>query len=410
VSRKIEPLRLSGSTDIAPGATYLRFNRDHLRRTTALSDATEPGRATGAVQKLTRQAAQNIHHAEPGEPWNWWKDLSHRLIAIEGFMKELLASDDAGFECRFDESKKIIELIENPLGRYYYDGSVLHGAAVGDRRIPERYRPRPLVQLFLDVCKQDRFGRYGGAYLDSHPATRSFDGRQYLWEDYNDFLDALRAEGKVRNVAQLDALNDLIAKRRHREMKRFAERCFKKRRRMFILRMDLSYPEAFTDQVSIELAKEHHALFVNRLRALRDIRRNLVGGIWKLEWTLKKGHHFHWVFFFDGSLVKDAQEWANLIDTVWKKCVPQEAGYTHVSNYDKHDVKGTGMIHRDEHAEKFAFFMEEVLGYLAKKDQMLSLKISDDTHTWGRLTIGGKRSSNAGRPPKPEKVRSRKRN
>jgi hypothetical protein len=397
---------LSGSPHIAPNAKYVKFDRDHIRRVVSLSDAVL------ASQNMIKQIDRDMHvvmaneaEKQPGQYSEMWPFLSSRVIAIENFVSEAVNVKDSGFEFILDEDGRIIELVENPIGRYYYDAEILNGKDLGNGLTTDAYRPRPLVQLYFEVYERHMLGKYGAQYFRPHPSEKTADGEKFFGEVFNELLDAIRSGAEAGNLARLDIQNESTAQQRFDKMMKYVRRCFKKRRRIFVIRMDLYYRSEFAEKVSIELAKQHHALFVNRLRALTDMKKELVGGFWKLEWTRRKGHHFHWVFMFDGSLVQDARKWSELIDEHWKKAVLEDAGYTHTGNYDDHKQVGTGMIHIDEDEEKFQIFVEKVIGYIAKKDQALCLKLTPGTRAWGTFTPGGRRTSRAGRPPKSRAVR-----
>ncbi|WP_260439213.1 inovirus Gp2 family protein [Burkholderia sp. Bp9099] len=387
--------QLASSPDIAPDAKYVRFDKDHLRRAAALTPAVLE------TQTLIKQIDREMH-ADGKDIVPMWPWASARVTHIDRAMTAILESEDPGFGCEKNAYGQIIELTEYPLGQLYFDVSLLMGKVLhpDQEGTLEHYRVPSKVQLFFDVCDRHALGKYGPHYFKPHPAKRTPDGKKFLWQSFNELIYMIRAEAKARQLDQLEKWSRSQAKQRFDAMMRYVHRCFRKRRRIFVIRMDLYYRIEFAGAVSIEQAKEHHALFVNRLRALRDIRTDLVGGIWKLEWTQRKGHHFHWVFMFDGSLVQDAWKWSDLIDAQWRNVVPQVGGYSHCGNYDEHKNVGTGMIHIDKDSEKFKIFETKVIDYLAKKDQALCLKITAGTRAWGPFTPGGKRTSKAGRPPK----------
>ncbi|MFM0526418.1 inovirus-type Gp2 protein [Paraburkholderia strydomiana] len=386
---------LARSSDVAPNAKYVSFNRDHLCRITALTPAALE------AQTLIKQIDRDMHidGADILPMWAW---ASARVTSIDRAVTAILASEDPAFDCEKDTYGRILKLTENPLGKLYYDRDFLMAGVINEEAglTLDRYRVRPKVQLYFDVYERHAVGQYGSQYFNHHPAKRTPDGKKFLWQSFNELIDMMRNEAKARGLDHLERWNASQAEQRLRAMMRYVRWCFRKRRRIFVIRMDLYYRTEFAGKVSIEQAKEHHALFVNRLRALKDVQTDLVGGIWKLEWTERKGHHVHWVLMLDGSLVQDAWKWSDLIDEQWRSAVPLDGGYSHCGNRDQHKKVGTGMIHIDNEPEKFEIFEKEVIGYLAKKDQALCLKITAGTRAWGRFTPGGKRTSNAGRPPK----------
>jgi hypothetical protein len=387
----------SASPFLAPGACYITFNRDQLRRS-------EPIPADlVASRQLIRNIAEDMRDC--ATDYTPWVLLCNRAIDAENFVREIIASGDGGFEDQRDEEERLVELTRLPLGEHYFK-ILMAGKYLADTETVEPYRLRPMAQVYFDVRHSARFNHYSAQYFKSPPWLRPNEAEPFPFEVFNEMIDAIRTEAKARGLNRLEQLNTSQAEQRLGAMMRYVRWCFRKRRRIFVIRMDLYYRTEFAGKVSIEQAKEHHALFVNRLRALKDVQTDLIGGIWKLEWTERKGHHVHWVFMFDGSLVQNAWKWSDLIDEQWRNAVPLDGGYTHCGNRDQHKHVGTGMIHLDNEPEKFGIFEKEVIGYLAKKDQVLCLKISAGTRAWGRFTPGGKRTSKAGRPSKSRAVQS----
>ncbi|CPI08152.1 YagK/YfjJ domain-containing protein [Burkholderia pseudomallei] len=384
-------LRPGESPFIAPRASYAWYDRDHVLRSHVLHVDLDES------QQLIREIAEDFR--DGAADYTPWVMLSQRVIEAENFVRAILASEDTGFEDKRDDQGRLTELVCLSLGHYYFS-TLMSGKFLTDIDTLEPYRLRPMAQVYFDVRHGPQFGHCGTQYFKAQPWFRLNDEEPFRFEMFNEVVHAVRAEAEARNLDRLDEWNESQAKQRFKAMMRHVHWCFRKRRRIFVIRMDLYYRSEFAGNVSIEQVKEHHALFVNRLRALKDIRANLVGGIWKLKWTQRKGHHLHWVFMFDGSLVQDAWKWSKLIDEEWRKAAPRDSGYTHCGNYDEHRKVGVGMIHIDNDPEKFEVFQEKVIDYLAKKDQALCLKITDGTRAWGRFTPGGKRVSNAGRPPK----------
>lgn len=376
---------------IAPCARYSWFNRDHIRRTQELPEGLADSK------QLLREIAEGMRDgATDFTPWNM---LWQRAIDAENFVRDIITSDGGGFEAEWDEQGRLTELVQLPLGEYYFK-TLMRGKYLADIDTMDRYRLRPMAQVFFDVRHNAQFNWRSRHDFKEPPWLRLNDDEPFRFEEFNRLVDAIRTEAMARDLDRLETWNTSQAKQRFDAMMRYVQWCFRKRRRIFVIRMDLYYRTEFADKVSIEQVKEHHALFVNRLRARKLVQDKLVGGIWKLEWTQRKGHHVHWVLMFDGSLVQDARKWSELFDEQWRRVVPQGAGYTHCGNYDEHKSVGTGMIHIDSDQEKFGVFKEKVIGYLAKKDQALCLKITDRTRAWGRFTPGGMHTSTAGRPAK----------
>jgi len=163
------------------------------------------------------------------------------------------------------------------------------------------------------------------------------------------------------------------------------KRCFTKRRRIFVVGMDVCYRAKWANDVTADLARDHHATFVNRLRGRAVIKKNLIGAIWKFDWSETKGHFFRWVFMFDGERVHGTWEYEELVSDLWKSVVPKKAGCTNLLNEVGDFKTGTGMIDLSENPKKLGIFVDSVIRYLAHKDQFLCIRRKPRTRTWDWL-------------------------
>jgi len=376
--------RFVQSLFVAPNATYVKFNPEHHCLATPLK------LEAIAANKLVTQIDRDMHYGEkqisPMWPWG-----SARVTRIEQFVSDALNSCNPGFECRFDENGRIAELTESPLGHFYYDRSILMGKLIdeGLGLTLDPYRLRPKMRLYFDVYERHALGKFGAQYFAAHPANRTPNGGQFLWESFNELISMIRAEAEARGLKTQEIAHTYRSTRTFKGMMKVVNQCFTKRRRIFVICMDLFFHSDWAGKVSLGRSKELHAEFVNRLRALAKIKKGLIGAIWKLEWAESRGDYFRWVFMFDGDAVQATWEYGEFIDDLWKDIVPESAGETFVLNDEEHIAADTGMIDLDEDPEKFEIFVDSVIRYLAHKDQLLSIKREPGTRTWDSLTMPG---------------------
>jgi hypothetical protein len=225
--------------------------------------------------------------------------LTFRLNEIERIVTEVELFDEPGFESKFDSSGRIVELIENGLGRFYHDESFLMGKIINSDHgaTLDRYRIRPKVRLFFDVCEQHPIAKYGVQYFAAHPACRTPDGKQFLWESYNELIKMIRTEAVARTLGRQGTANTFVSDRAFKCMLADVNRCFEIRSRIFAVCIDVFYHPEWAGTVTSDLAKNHHATFVNRLRGRAAIKKNLIGAIWKLDWSANKGALFSLDFY-----------------------------------------------------------------------------------------------------------------
>lgn len=375
--------KLVQSPHIAPNATYVRHSHADLRRVLALTGT------AAASAELIRRIDDDMHYGEKdiSQMWLW---ASARVTSIERFVTAVLASDAPGFKCDLDDYGRILKLTENPLGSFYYDTAVMSAKLPqpGMDQTLDDYRVPLSVQIFFEVYERHALGQYGPQYFKPHPAHRTPDNKQYLWQKFNELIDMIRAEAVAHGLKKREIANTFRSTRNFNRMMQIVNQCFAKRRRIFVICQDTFYLPEWAEKVSVDLAKNHHAIFVNRLRGRAATKKGLIGAIWMLDWAESKGHYFRWVFLFDGDDVQGAREYEEHVRDLWKKVVPKDAGEALVLN-DKEPMKAcTGMIDMDENPEKFEIFVESVIHYLAHKDQVLSIKREQGMRTWDSLMPG----------------------
>lgn len=376
------PLALS-SPDIAPDAKYVRHVNVRFRlprKAFMVCDAVRT--YLGRIVRYDHTVAGNV-----GEEPLLKAKRAFRLSEIEKIVTEILLIDEPGFSSKLDGFGRIVELTEYGVGRFYHDENFLMGKVIDEDRGDTlvRYRVRPKVQLFFDACERHPIGKYGAQYFAPHPASRTPDGKQFRWKSYNELIEIIRNEAKARGLDKLDIANTFRSKRAFNSMMAVVKGCFAKRSRIFVVCIDLCYHVDWANKVSVDLAKDHHADFVNRLRATAKIKKYLIGAIWKFDWAEAKGHFFRWVFLFDGEYVQATWEYQDLVDDLWKSIVPKAAGKTLLLNDVERFTAGLGMIDLKKDRSKFEHFVESIIRYLAYKDQFLCIEREPGARTWGTL-------------------------
>lgn len=65
--------------------------------------------------------------------------------------------------------------------------------------------------------------------------------------------------------------------------------------------MDVHYGDEIKDTMTIEEAIDDRDAY---LRAVKRRYRNLLGYVWKLEYGVARGYHYHMAFIFNGNKVR----------------------------------------------------------------------------------------------------------
>ncbi|HBO3902607.1 YagK/YfjJ domain-containing protein [Pseudomonas aeruginosa] len=211
----------------------------------------------------------------------------------------------------------------------------------------------------------------------------------------NSYVDGVRSE--VRSSRFQSKLN-----RYHRSgnknlngVNKYIDALFGVYSRLLVLRVDLSYRKEFSD-VSLERAiEDRERLFCNARS--NKIFSEMVGYIWKLEHGMEKGFHFHVMFFYDGSKVREDITRAQRIGEYWKRAITGSRGIYYNCNASKSRYKycGIGMIKHDDALT--IEWLRKAAVYLTKSD--LYMKIKTTRRGMGRGKVPPK-NLGLGRPRK----------
>ena len=166
----------------------------------------------------------------------------------------------------------------------------------------------------------------------------------------------------------------------------YIDRIFKKHSRILVIRVDLSYkaeystsaqkPNAGSNEISAEFEQvksdiEH--LLNNRRH--NKIFKDLLGYIWKLEYGVLRGYHYHVIFFFDNAKRSQDIVIGKSIGVYWENVITQGRGtYYNVngsSHYYKNDARG--VIHYTDTSPRKG--LEDIAKYFSKADYFMRLEL-----------------------------------
>jgi hypothetical protein len=119
-------------------------------------------------------------------------------------------------------------------------------------------------------------------------------------------------------------------------------------------------------------------MFIKQLHTPNNAVPPIVGFIWKLEYGIQKGYHYHFIFFMDGNIYKQDTYFADLLGKLWKN-ITQNKGAYHSCNHDKAFYQklaiGT-LVHNDQ--EKIDALDQLVVNYLTKTSQFIIEKVKSN--------------------------------
>lgn len=172
---------------------------------------------------------------------------------------------------------------------------------------------------------------------------------------------------------------------------------------LLVIDLDLSYAEEWNynqplkvDTVSTEdTAQVKESTRTQRIEKVQNERnelitqlkkkykKDLVGYIWKLDYSLEKNFYYNMVFFLDGQKHQNDTEIANVMGQLWTSITETKGIYF---NKNLHKYHGVGLIQHDE-LQKRKSLQKNAL-YLVKTDYFIKMKLKTESgnklHTFDR--------------------------
>lgn len=282
--------------------------------------------------------------------------LVKKLISTEGDAFKIGVMDDFG-NARLESNapgKILLKLLKEHIP--------------SDSRFHALYKFEPYLDMAMSYfIKFDLYPLLLSWYLE-RPASEARKLMAFL----NDCVDRIRQE--VRSKSFLTKLNSYqrSSNKNYRELTEYVDALFERHARLLVLRVDLSYSKENSKTTQDQAKRDRKRLFENaRSNKLFD---DMVGYIWKLEHGPEKGFHYHMMFFFDGSKVREDITLAKRIGEYWTGVITKGRGLYYNCNAVKLAYKscGIGMI---EHADaELRSGLWNAVVYLTKTDLYMKLQ------------------------------------
>jgi hypothetical protein len=307
------------------------------------------------------------------------------VFEIEQFVEKILGTEDVGFEELQTPRGKSYRALP-PLGSAFS----LMMAFIGEYSPCYEYSPH--VELFFkSVDEMNLWGDYFQI-----PGRESFSSTKSEEQLFNDLILLIRKKGRSSEFTDDLALREFNGEKAFDSMVRYTDAIITKYSRVLVLRVDLGYLAEFSD-ISIEEAQEHLSRLLNNRRS-NKLFKQLVGYIWRLEYGGMKGHHFHLIFYFDGSLVHKDAFIADEIGKYWTEVITKGKGVYFNCNRKAHKYSrcGIGMVSHDD--AKMRENLLIALRYLVKAEQFLRVREGKRVRAFGRGEIPRLKHSGLGRP------------
>lgn len=225
----------------------------------------------------------------------------------------------------------------------------------------------------------------------------------------NCFVESLRR--RVRSEEFKDKINkcNRTSNKNLKGVLAYIDSLFERYARLLVVRVDLSYKNKFCDGYRAEGGVTSEQARAHRDKLLYDLKNkmfsaSMVGYVWKLEYALSKGYHYHIMVFFDGSQVREDETLALIIGQHWRDKVTEGKGIYHNCNAKKEGYRlrgfgiGIGMINHDDY--ELRQNLQKAAAYLIKTDYYIRTVISGNGRAFGKGGKPNPKSDQRGRPRK----------
>lgn len=318
-------------------------------------------------------------------------DFGSFAYLIYRFVEEALNSNEPAF--RRTTGRNGREKIEQlPLGRH------LEMMPAFTLCLYDEYRHSEHVELFIECCKKQGLM---GAYWDfgRHPyAPSEINPTKLELDEFNDIIELLRKEAKKPKFKERARQRERKCVNNFKSGRDCQNALFEEFSRLLVIRIDLGYAREHAGSITEEQSLADINRFLNNRRGKRTIFSALVGHILKREWGTDKKFHFHLIFYFDGSRVRNDPYLGNLIGEYWKQLVGGKGAFFNCNACkNKYKKLGIGMINHYDTEMRNNLLI--AMKYLTKKEQFIhGTKLT--SKVFRRCEYPAPRTSRAGRPRK----------
>lgn len=227
----------------------------------------------------------------------------------------------------------------------------------------------------------------------------------------NRFVAAVRDHTSTKAFSREIAAHARAANKNYSGLLGYIDALFGRYSRLLVLRIDFAYGKGKFEIEELSDSRDrldvlnlvskqiisHRAELISYLKN-KCPELGVVGYVWKLEYGREKGHHYHMMFFLDGSKVRQDIVIAKWIGEYWNNVITLGKGVYYNCNGDKSKYKfcGVGMINHDE-SDKVSNLKKAAV-YLAKVDRYISACMPENKRTFGKGGAPKGNCRSVGRP------------
>ncbi|TNI14849.1 YagK/YfjJ domain-containing protein [Aeromonas veronii] len=239
----------------------------------------------------------------------------------------------------------------------------------------------PSVELFLKY-----FYPYREIDVDRQLSPELED----VIEEFLEELDMPLHQKRLRNLKRSEARNST-------SVHDYINKLFRLHSKLLVVRVDIHYGDEIKDTMTIEEAIDDRDAY---LSAVKRRYRNLLGYVWKLEYGVARGYHYHMAFIFNGNKVQGDISLGRQLGEGWKSLSREPRTYYNCNadrdKYEEWGTYGIGMVRCDD-LEKRHLLLHNALSYLLKFDEALLAVMHERFRSVGKMEVPHRRGK-GGRP------------
>lgn len=239
----------------------------------------------------------------------------------------------------------------------------------------------PSVELFL---------KYFYPYREINVGMPLSPELEDVIEEFLVELDMPLHQKRLRNLKRSEARNST-------SVHDYINKLFRLHSKLLVVRVDVHYGDEIKDTMTIEEAINDRDAY---LRAVKRRYRNLLGYVWKLEYGVARGYHYHMAFIFNGNKVQGDISLGRQLGEGWKSLSREPRTYYNCNadrdKYEEWGTYGIGMVRCDD-SEKRYLLLHKALSYLLKFDEALLAVMHERFRSVSKMEVPHRRGK-GGRP------------
>ena len=337
------------------------------------------------ILKSTAICIEEVRPGQIGEIITFDEDHLIMISDLDKVIREICDGEEIVFGCKEDVRER--RASKTVSGKYLTFACCAHQSYYQHiRQTFPNHGLSPYVEIYFDrVIKLS----YQMQIQDSDWELMS-SGKNANFEFLNALVKAIRFEVKGERFRKSRDSFRRRAAKNQRSLRLYANRLFEVYSRILVLRVDFGYRhDAYTGENScLQLRIAVERVVTDRQKLMEEVKKkyknSLVGYVWKLEYGLRKGFHYHFVLMFDGSKVREDITIAKYIGEFWRVCVTERDGvyFNCNASLSRYRKCGIGMVSHFDRLKRDG--LDIAMKYFTKPDFYIQAKLPGGSRTLGK--------------------------